>query len=94
MLYEVITPALVIIDLLLKAGCKVRVYDPVAMNECKRIIGDAVTYCENMYETTVDADALMLLTEWKEFRLPSWGLLKKSMKETVLFDGRNRNNFV
>jgi len=82
-------PALVIIDLLLKAGCKVRVYDPVAMNECKRIIGDAVTYCENMYETTVDADALMLLTEWKEFRLPSWGLLKKSMKETVLFDGRN-----
>ncbi len=82
-------PSLVIIDLLLKAGCKVRVYDPVAMNECKRIIGDTVTYCENMYETTVDADALMLLTEWKEFRLPSWELLKKSMKQTVLFDGRN-----
>jgi len=82
-------PSLVIIDLLLKAGCKVRVYDPVAMNECKRIIGDTVTYCENMYETTVDTDALMLLTEWKEFRLPSWELLKKSMKETVLFDGRN-----
>jgi len=82
-------PSLVIIDLLLQAGCKVRVYDPVAMNECKRIIGDTVTYCENMYETTIDADALMLLTEWKEFRLPSWELLKKSMKETVLFDGRN-----
>lgn len=82
-------PSLVIIDLLLKAGCKVRVYDPVAMNECKRMIGDTVTYCENMYETTVDADALMLLTEWKEFRLPSWQLLKKSMKQTVLFDGRN-----
>lgn len=82
-------PSLVIINLLLKAGCNVKVYDPVAMNECKRILGDTVTYCENMYETTVDADALMLLTEWKEFRLPSWELLKKSMKQPVLFDGRN-----
>jgi len=82
-------PALVIIDLLLKSNCKLNVYDPIAMDECKRIIGNSVSYCANMYEATLDADALLLLTEWKEFRMPSWGVIKKSMNEAVLFDGRN-----
>lgn len=82
-------PALVIIDLLLNAGCKVKVYDPIAMEECHRKIGDKVLYCKDMYEATVDSDALLLVTEWKEFRVPSWDVLKKSMNNYVVFDGRN-----
>jgi len=82
-------PSLVLIDLLLNAGCKVKVYDPIAMEECSRKIGDKVIYCKDMYETTVDSDALMLVTEWKEFRVPSWDVLKKSMNSFVVFDGRN-----
>lgn len=82
-------PALVLIDLLLKAGCKVRIYDPIAMEECKRRLGNVVTYCNNMYEAAVDADALLLVTEWKEFRIPSWEILKKTMKQYVVIDGRN-----
>ena len=82
-------PALVIIDLLLNAGCKVKVYDPIAMEECYRKIGDKVIYSKDMYEATVDSDALMLVTEWKEFRVPSWDVLKKSMNNHVVFDGRN-----
>ena len=81
--------ALVMIDKLLKAGCTVRVYDPIAMNECKRRIGDAVTYCRDMYDVVLDADALLLLTEWKEFRLPGWGVIKKAMKRPLVIDGRN-----
>lgn len=82
-------PALVIIDLLLNAGCKVKVYDPIAMEECHRKIGDKVLYCKDMYEATVDSDALLLVTEWKEFRVPSWDVLKKSMNNYVVIDGRN-----
>lgn len=82
-------PALVLIDLLLNAGVTVKVYDPIAMNECRRRIGDTVVYCKDMYEATVDADALMLVTEWKEFRVPSWCVLKKSMNGKVVIDGRN-----
>lgn len=82
-------PALVIIDLLLQAGCKVKVYDPIAMEECHRKIGNKVIYSKDMYEATVDSDALMLVTEWKEFRVPSWDVLKKSMNNYVVFDGRN-----
>lgn len=81
--------AMVIIDLLLKAGCKVQVYDPVAMEECRRRIGDAVVYANDMYDAVLNADALLLLTEWKLFRLPSWGVLKKTMKEPLILDGRN-----
>lgn len=81
--------ALVLIDKLVKAGCKVRVYDPAAMQECKRRIGDVVYYARDMYEAVLDADALMLVTEWKEFRLPSWAVVKKTMAKEVLFDGRN-----
>ena len=81
--------ALVMIDKLLEAGCVVRVYDPIAMDECKRRIGDKVTYCRDMYDAVLDADALLLLTEWKEFRLPTWGVIKKAMKKPLVIDGRN-----
>lgn len=82
-------PALVLIDLLLNAGVCVKVYDPIAMDECKRRIGDKVIYCKDMYDATVDADTLMLVTEWKEFRMPSWNVLKKAMRGHVVVDGRN-----
>lgn len=83
-------PALVLIDSLKKAGCEVVVYDPVAMNECKRRIGDSVVYAKNMYDAVIDADAIFHVTEWKEFRMPSWGVIKKAMKDNaVVIDGRN-----
>lgn len=81
--------ALVIIRLLTEAGCHVRAYDPVAMDECKRRVGDAVTYCRDMYDAVLDADALLLLTEWKEFRLPSWEVIAKAMRRPLVIDGRN-----
>jgi len=81
--------SLVTIDLLLKAGCKVRVFDPVAIDECKRRIGDVVEYGSDMYDAVLNADALLVLTEWKQFRLPSWGVIQKSMNDNVLIDGRN-----
>ncbi len=81
--------ALVVIDLLLKAGCTVRVYDPVAMDECRRRIGDSVEYATDMYDAVLDADALLLVTEWKQFRLPGWGVVKKSMNTPLIIDGRN-----
>ena len=87
-------PSLVVIDKLLKAGCTVRVFDPIAMSECKRRIGETVTYCGDIYETVQDADALIVVTEWKEFRLPDWNRLKNSMKRPVIFDGRNIYNSV
>jgi UDPglucose 6-dehydrogenase len=82
-------PSLVLIRLLLEAGCIVRVYDPVAMDECRRRLGDTVIYAQDMYEAALGADALLLLTEWKEFRLPSWTVLKKAMRTPVVLDGRN-----
>lgn len=81
--------ALVMINLLLDAGSIVRVYDPVAMTECKRRIGDRVIYCRDMYDAVLDADALLLLTEWKEFRLPTWQVIKKAMNRPLIIDGRN-----
>lgn len=82
-------PALVLIQHLLNAGCNVRVYDPIAMDECKRKIGNSVTYCNDRYEAVLDTDALLLVTEWKEFRIPSWAVLNKTMKQPVIIDGRN-----
>lgn len=82
-------PSLVLIHHLLNAGCTVKVYDPVAMDECKRKIGDSVTYCNDRYEAALDTDALLLVTEWKEFRIPSWAVLNKTMKQPVIIDGRN-----
>jgi len=81
--------ALVMIQLLLDAGCQIRAYDPVAMPECKRRIGDDVKYCNDMYDAVLDADALLLLTEWKEFRLPSWAVIRKAMNHPLVIDGRN-----
>ena len=81
--------SLVMIDLLRKAGAMIKVFDPVAMDECKRKVGDQVVYAKDMYEAVIDADALLLLTEWKQFRLPSWAVLKKVMRLPFVLDGRN-----
>lgn len=81
--------ALVLIKKLIQAECIIRAYDPVAMNECKRIIGDKIIYCNDMYDAVDNADALLLLTEWKEFRLPTWNVIKKSMRRALIIDGRN-----
>lgn len=82
-------PALVVINKLLEAGAKIKVYDPVAMDECRRRIGDIVEYCNDMYDAVVDADAVALMTEWKQFRVPSWSVLHKVMRGPVIVDGRN-----
>lgn len=81
--------SLVTIKLLQEANCKIRVYDPVAMNECQRRIGNSVEYASDMYDAVLNADALLLLTEWKQFRMPSWGVIKRSMSRPVIIDGRN-----
>jgi len=81
--------SLVMIRLLKEAGCTIRAYDPVAMDECKRRVGDSVVYCRDMYDAVLDADALLLLTEWKEFRLPSWEVVGKAMRHKLVIDGRN-----
>ena len=81
--------SLVTIRLLKEAGCTIRVFDPVAMNECRRRVGDAVTYASDMYDAVLGADALLLLTEWKQFRLPSWGVVQKAMNNPLVIDGRN-----
>lgn len=82
-------PALEVIARLLAAGAVVKVYDPVAMAECRRRIDDFVVYSQDMYEAVIDADALLLLTEWKQFRIPSWSVIHKVMKSHVVVDGRN-----
>jgi UDPglucose 6-dehydrogenase len=84
------SPAAVIIDELRAAGAKVRAYDPKAMEEAKEhYIFDKVTYCNDAYDACVDADALLLVTEWSEFRIPSWEAVGKLLKNKVVFDGRN-----
>lgn len=82
-------PALIVIDKLLADGATVRVFDPIAMDECKRRIGDAVTYCTNMYDAADGADVFALMTEWRQFRMPSWNVIKKVMTGNVIIDGRN-----
>ncbi len=82
-------PSLVVIEKLIEAGAVVRAYDPIAMEETHRRIGDKVTYCKDMYEAVIDADALALLTEWKQFRMPSWSIIRKAMRNHVVVDGRN-----
>lgn len=82
-------PSLVLVDRLIQAGCSVRAYDPVSMNECKRRIGDRITYCKDMYETIEGADVLFLITEWTEFRNPDWNRVKKTLRYPIVFDGRN-----
>jgi len=82
-------PALVVIDKLLKDGATVRVFDPIAMDECKRRIGDSVVYCKNMYDAADGADVFALMTEWRQFRMPSWNVIQKVMTGNVIVDGRN-----
>ena len=82
-------PSLVIMQRLMQAGCCIRVYDPVAMDECRRRLGDRVCYATDLYDATRGADALLLLTEWKEFRLPSWPRVRSLMRIPLVLDGRN-----
>lgn len=82
-------PSLVIIGELLKMGAKVKAYDPVAMKEASHSLGDSIEYAKDAYEAVIDANALLLITEWPEFRVPSWDVLGKLLSEKVLFDGRN-----
>lgn len=82
-------PSLVMIDELLKAGCRIKVHDPISMTECKRRLGDAVIYCHDIYEAADGADAVFMVTEWNEFRLPEWERVKKHLVNPVIFDGRN-----
>ena len=85
-------PSLVLINKLIDAGAKVLAYDPVAVHECKRKIGDIITYCNDPYDALLNADALLLVTEWSEFRVPNMEIVKKLMKKHVIFDGRNIYN--
>ncbi|MFL5814540.1 MAG: UDP-glucose dehydrogenase family protein [Bdellovibrionia bacterium] len=85
-------PAITIIDELMKAGATVRAFDPVATENARKIIGEKVTYCSSAYEVTENADALVLVTEWNEFRHPDFEQIKKELKSPVIFDGRNVYN--
>ena len=82
-------PSLVIIDKLLNEGAGVKAYDPAAMNETKRILGDKIEYATDQYEAVIDTDALVLITEWSEFRMPNFRVMESLLKEKVIFDGRN-----
>lgn len=86
-------PSLVLINKILKAGGKIRAYDPVAMEEAKhQRLGDTIVYAKDIYDATLDADAILMVTEWNEFRLPTWEVIKKTMNKPVVFDGRNIYN--
>ena len=82
-------PSLVVIQKLIESGCQVTAYDPIAIPESRRRIGDAVRYAKDIYDAVVDADALLLVTEWKEFRMPLWAAIKKLMANPLVVDGRN-----
>lgn len=85
-------PSLVLIDKILKAGGQVRAYDPVAMEEAHHRLGDTIVYAKDIYDATLEADAILLVTEWNEFRLPAWEVIKKTMKKPIVIDGRNIYN--
>lgn len=90
-------PALLLIEKMLQAGAKIRIFDPVAMEEAKKTLNlkseisnlESIYFAENIYDAALDADALILATEWKEFRMPAWGVIKKTMKGNLVLDGRN-----
>ncbi len=86
-------PSLVIIENLLKAGANVVAYDPVAAHEAKRILGDTISYSNEMYDTLTKADALLIITEWPEFRSPDFDEISKRLNNKVIFDGRNIFDF-
>lgn len=86
-------PSVVLINKIIKAGGKVRAYDPVAMKEAqKHYLGDSIVYAKDIYDATLNADAILMVTEWNEFRLPTWEVIKKTMVKPVVFDGRNIYN--
>jgi UDPglucose 6-dehydrogenase len=82
-------PSLVIIEKLLRAGANVKAYDPVAMHEAKKDLGETIEYCKDPNDALIDADALLIVTEWPEFRTPNFKVMGKLMKQKVIFDGRN-----
>ena len=82
-------PSLVMVDELTKRGATICAYDPEAANEAKKIIGEKITYSKDAYSALKNADALLLLTEWREFRSPDWKKVKDELKSPILFDGRN-----
>jgi UDPglucose 6-dehydrogenase len=82
-------PSLVIIEKLLHAGAQVKAYDPVAMHEAKKDLGEQIEYCKDPNDALIDADALLIVTEWPEFRTPNFKVMGKLMKNKVVFDGRN-----
>jgi UDPglucose 6-dehydrogenase len=82
-------PSLVIIEKLLKAGANVKVYDPVSMEETKRKLGNTVYYAKDQYDVLLDADALLLITEWSEFRVLNYNVIERLLKNKIIFDGRN-----
>ncbi|MBO7523503.1 MAG: UDP-glucose/GDP-mannose dehydrogenase family protein, partial [Bacteroidales bacterium] len=91
-----------LINKLLEKKAKIKVYDPAAMNECKKVFGDKIEYCKDQYHAIENVDAMVLMTEWSDFRLPNFGKMSKIMKGKVIFDGRNiydpeeirKNNFI
>ncbi len=82
-------PSLVLVSQLLEAGCEVRIFDPVAMDNGRRLLGDKVTFADDMYAAASGADALVVVTEWKEFRLPDWKAIRAKMRGNAVIDGRN-----
>lgn len=82
-------PSLVLIEDMTGKGATVKAYDPAAMTEAKRILGDRIIYSQDMYEAVIDANALVLVTEWPEFRVPNFKVLDRLMKQKIIFDGRN-----
>jgi UDPglucose 6-dehydrogenase len=82
-------PSLVVISRLLEAGARLKVYDPVAMKEAKRVLGDKVEFVSEQYEALINAEALFLVTEWPEFKFPNFKVMKKLMSGNTIFDGRN-----
>lgn len=85
-------PSLVLIEKLLEAGAVVRAFDPVAVEECKRRIGNRIEYADNMYDALEGADALIVVTEWAEFKIPKFTFIEKALKHKIIFDGRNIYN--
>ena len=82
-------PSIVIADELIRRGAKVTAYDPVAISEAKTVLGKKITYSNDAYTALKKADALLLITEWREFRSPDWSKVKSELKNPILFDGRN-----
>ncbi len=82
-------PSRVVIGKLLEAGAKVQAYDPVAMHEAKRIFDNTIEFAKDQYDALVDADALLIITEWSEFKFPNYRVIKKLLKKPAIFDGRN-----